>query len=725
MPVAASSTICKLDVSSQAVIDRSDSDPRTICGDKTTKKLKHLHSGSLRPDLGPYFKCQRELYDSGKVALNVEEDGSAFAYYPNGKRAICVSQAQKARRFSAMFFGNEQGSPWLGSINEWGLGKIESAADEGGSIYRFVSTRDAVSVTKKSAETGAVLSTESVPWATAVDDSSFQRIQMPVAASSTGSITLRVCFNRFAKHKAETSRGPGRTGVLGSQPQTTGVILADFRAEKVKHTFVLGIVPPSLFDPSNAGLALLQIKTMRHSDPQQHAEDVRLETAGILERTSAALSRAQSDLTTALPGSPAKKMSTSTRGGGSSSSSALHHQTVNVDPVTGRHLFGTIKDKFAAVTGAAPVTDLDGTFENLTLKLTKNRVEYNVERELAQKVAKANPTFPRLAGSMTNETTGESAKIGIKYLSGKLMLGGESKLKASKGIDDGHNRWFYPKTVQTLSHDEMEDALTRSKAKMFVVCFHAPWDPQSKHAEKLMQVACACAKKFEKSIDFAMVDMAERGALISDRRFVNELAHKYSVTATPWLLVFSKGVLMVSKKMTGFVERLRFETFAKPRALLVEIPGTVVGERGFPYGPENQRRSKNALVRAQVDADHALSGKDAMLLAGRMTPPYGLVFASSEVPYSELEGIRGMVMRRNPGCLFFLIHHDKKHIVCPETQHRLLDNPAGVDYVFRRPLATSRIQSVLAELTHTEFALAGESGHQFWDYLKQLLELKT
>ena len=55
------------------------------------------------------------------------------------------------------------------------------------------------------------------------------------------------------------------------------------------------------------------------------------------------------------------------------------------------------------------------------------------------------------------------------------------------------------------------------------------------------------------------------------------------------------------------------------------------GERGFPLGPDNQRKSKNALVRAQVDTDLALSGKEAMLMAGRMTPPYGLVFASSEV----------------------------------------------------------------------------------------------
>lgn len=81
MPEASSTTICKLDVASQAVIDRTESDPRRICGDKTTKKLKHLHSGRLRPDLGPYFKSIREVYDSGKVALNVEEDGSAFAYY--------------------------------------------------------------------------------------------------------------------------------------------------------------------------------------------------------------------------------------------------------------------------------------------------------------------------------------------------------------------------------------------------------------------------------------------------------------------------------------------------------------------------------------------------------------------------------------------------------------------------------------------------------------------
>ncbi|CAD7930112.1 unnamed protein product [Amoebophrya sp. A25] len=761
MPEALSSTICKLDVKSQSVLDRNDTDPRTVCGNKTTKSLKHLHCRSLRPDLGTYFKAQHEVYgESASTALAIEEDGSGFAYYPSGRRALCVAQSQKSRRFNCMFFEDGPSSRWLGSINEWGIGKVESApktlSGEEAALKIFLTTRDYVQVSSSGGSSSSSSSNRSsfagpnaptdqvdgmnmnlssspsakltgkstggaverVWWSKATDDHSFEKIYMPVVASRTGPpvVSIRVCYNRFAKHLApeNSMRGPGRTGILGNQPQTNGIILVDFRCEKVKHTFVVGIVPPALFDKSHPGLALLQIRTMARSDPAQHAEDVKLESAPILERTAKALESVQASIEERFP-SPDK-----------SRRSISNVREFAKDATTGKTLFGTIKDKFN-VSGAGPSASNSSTIDNLTQKLTKGRIDYNVELELAQKVAKMNPTISRLAGTLTNEVTGESSKIGIKYLSGRLMLGGESKLKASKGIDEGVNRWFFPKTVRILTHDEFETAVMTSKARMFVVCFHAPWDPQTKHAEKLMQVSHACARKFEKNMDFAMVDMAERGALISDKKFVNELAHKYSVTSTPWLLIFSRGALMLSKKMTGFVERLRFETFAKPRALIVELTGTVVGERGFPDGPENQRKSKNALVRAQVDADLALSGKDAMLMAGRMVPPYGMVFATSEIPYADLEGIRSMVRRRNSSALFFLVHHDKKHQICPETQARLLDNaPNGaVDFVFRRPLSTSRVQSVLAELTHTQFHLAGESGHQFWDYLKNLYELKT
>lgn len=150
------------------------------------------------------------------------------------------------------------------------------------------------------------------------------------------------------------------------------------------------------------------------------------------------------------------------------------------------------------------------------------------------------------------------------------------------------------------------------------------------------------------------------------------------------------------------------------------------GERAFPYGPENQRISKTALLRAGVEADLALTGREATQLAARMTPPYSMVFASSEIPYSDLTTIQGVLRRRSPDrSLFFLIHHPQKHQVDHETETRLLNT---VDYVYRRPLATSRIQAVMWDfdsVTATKYEETGESAHMFWERLCALYDNKV
>lgn len=121
----ATTTVCHLRTAAQAVVDNTAQDAQRICGDKTTKKLKHLHSGHLRPSLGPYFQPHVQRYEDGRIGVAIEEDGSGFGYYPSGRKAISVSDHQKARRFSCMIFDDVKGSPILGSINEWGMGKVE------------------------------------------------------------------------------------------------------------------------------------------------------------------------------------------------------------------------------------------------------------------------------------------------------------------------------------------------------------------------------------------------------------------------------------------------------------------------------------------------------------------------------------------------------------------------------------------------------------------------
>ena len=64
------------------------------------------------------------------IVLTTEENYNYFTdtdrYYPSGRKAICVNQWQKSRRFSALVFA-ETGE-MLGSINEWGLGSVQADA---------------------------------------------------------------------------------------------------------------------------------------------------------------------------------------------------------------------------------------------------------------------------------------------------------------------------------------------------------------------------------------------------------------------------------------------------------------------------------------------------------------------------------------------------------------------------------------------------------------------
>lgn len=311
--------------------------------------------------------------------------------------------------------------------------------------------------------------------------------------------------------------------------------------------------------------------------------------------------------------------------------------------------------------------------------------------------------------------------MGIKHWSGRVEF--ETTLKDSKGIPDGLCRWVPPASAPRFSHTQLEEQLATGSPNLLVAILFSPWDAQSVHGVRLAEGLQGRLNAEKSDVFLTLVDMGESGALISERKWTNTLAQKYSVKATPWLLIFRNGTLLESTKLVGFKDRLRYVTLARSRALLVEPPGTVEGERAFPLGPKHALTSQNALKRAKISADTALGGKEALSMLGKSDSAYGFLFVSSEVPFAEIEAIVTLGTKRNPSCLFFLLHHPTMHQFDKEVE-RLANDSSRCTYVFTRPLSTGRIEQVFSKLdcTANKFPDAGMNAQELHEYIKQIAE---
>jgi len=75
-------------------------------------------------------------YADGAPAVLRHVDGSGFAYYPSGRKAVCVSShgtsgTGKARRFSAVIHADKPRSPVVGCFDEWGRGYADGELNIG------------------------------------------------------------------------------------------------------------------------------------------------------------------------------------------------------------------------------------------------------------------------------------------------------------------------------------------------------------------------------------------------------------------------------------------------------------------------------------------------------------------------------------------------------------------------------------------------------------------
>jgi len=196
---------------------------------------------------------------------------------------------------------------------------------------------------------------------------------------------------------------------------------------------------------------------------------------------------------------------------------------------------------------------------------------------------------------------------------------------------------------------------------------------------------------------------------------VNPLVANYGVKEAPWLLMFSRGELVLSENPTGprnggmgFASRLRYMAFAKPRVLVLEPAPSVSAMQSAAasaaYGdsakPVNnfqlQLQTQEVLRRARFDFDLAITTVDATRMALSAQPSYGILLCSSEVGPTVFSEIASRLKERNPKALALICHDQKCLGPLDESMQTLLkaDAPVAADVLYR-PLTKSSFERAL------------------------------
>lgn len=185
-------------------------------------------------------------YADGKPAILRHTDGSGFAYYPSGRKAVCISAcgldgAGRARRFSAIIHNDNARSQVVAVFDEWGLGYADGMPSQDSQPKLLISEK-AITVVDGGKAT-----------------------EVPRSSQKTDSTDLALRINQFL-----TLRHKGRT-------------MLDFQCEGVNHTFTIG----EMHGDEVSGMSLASAKhTLCAQSAQQLQEATeKLETVCGLERT--------------------------------------------------------------------------------------------------------------------------------------------------------------------------------------------------------------------------------------------------------------------------------------------------------------------------------------------------------------------------------------------------------------------------------------------------------
>lgn len=629
-------------------------------------------NGDLRDDYGTYYEIIDVKYGSGKPAVQRQEDGSGFASYPSGKKAVCVSTHHRSRRVSAIVFSDGSslavtvGRPLAGSImpkrtdgailgtfDDWGMGKVECAPNPQTphrGAYEIATVRGQKFVSVTNPSNGAVIT---------IEMSNKKRLE-------ESQLQLRLRLNNFV--------------TIRFDPDSM-VTAIDFSAEGVSHTFLVG------------------------------------EVYGC---------RGKSELKQTTPNGIFSKINLKSQ---SKVDTVNNTMKSDVDGLLDTLKIRTASDKTSlGSTRSMPLLQLEDTAKSLC----DNRKDFTFEHKLRNDCRDQHKPMLRYNFLHGTGPSGPEGKdlTGMKVWSGKCHENAhhDQPVKiplASSG--DGTPAWDKPVSVSEVSSLDLQQMVESSESGKLLICavVLATWamkssNSSSDHAQRLARAAAAeYTRRRQHNIRIVTTDLSEAGAIHStERGWGNPLVKKYGVKSIPWLLLFTRGKCVYSERPgdvhfkmdtfqlgtgsegLGFVSRLRYPSLAKPH-FLVYAPSPSKEQREASLvkirAYDHQLETQNILSRSGFKYEVALSAQDAQRMISAAEPAYGAVIANTAAGAAEVTVAFRQAQKRNKDVLNFLVHCWKSQGEPTEEIRRLAGDSLQCTAVFTRPLTKSALEKELAK----------------------------
>eukprot|EP00930_Biecheleria_cincta_P003181 TRINITY_DN104116_c0_g1_i1.p1 TRINITY_DN104116_c0_g1~~TRINITY_DN104116_c0_g1_i1.p1 ORF type:complete len:696 (-),score=116.01 TRINITY_DN104116_c0_g1_i1:164-2251(-) len=633
--------------------------------------------GELRADLGPIYPLVNLKYSDGTVCVLRQEYGSGFACYPSGKKAVCVMCHHRSRRFSAMLYASSEFNvksavpeksrpPYMRAPN----------AEEAAKRARANRTRSLGVL-----DEWGIGTLESVPDGTGVRGIyEVSATHVTIETGGPRGTRTRVSRESLAGDSlnAETLSLRLANELVVTYDNARGTTAIEFSSSGVVYTFHVGEVwklPP-------AGRE--KVSQLQTTAPAAMFDAIDMAPKlAKLDATCSIMTENASYIKTDLKNSSSCLLSST----GASSLASLQ----------------TMKKSFSETT--MKINTMNVTTESLK-SLTDGRIDWHFEQKLRKKLR--TDVHPQLENTQVPRPMKEG------YLYPQQHPG---KPPANSFV------LYEPISLEQVSCYEVPMRVSSlDGGSLLVILVVASWAKKSQYSSSAhAQVACEAAHAELKAmgedrVQFCVAELSEAGALHSTTKFSNPLVKQYGVREAPWLLMFSRGELVMSENPAGgigFAHRLRYKAFAKPRVLVVEPSPTAQAAQAAAAATaaESEGRLKSTvravnnsqlqletqkvLKQTGFDYDLAISSAEAMRLAAGAQPPYGILLCSSEVGSGVFSDVSSRLKDRNHKAVSFICHDLKALGPLQDDMQQLTLQKDLVTGVLRRPLTKSSLEGAL------------------------------
>lgn len=636
--------------------------------------------GDLRSDFGPIFALVNVEYAEGQPAIQLQEDGSGFALYRSGRKAVCLNCHHRSRRVSAVAYADEEfwqksaayeltspadradskslaskakrtKSRTLGAIDEWGIGVLETIP-EGTTGVRG---RYEVSATHVQVQT--------------VDGRVTKVSRAALAGGVTGEGgTLQILQLRLSPE------------LVVSYDNTRGTTSLEFSCDGVHKVFQIGEVWRPTGTASFGGTQKSSLAPI--TTPMGVLDAITLRSQASLDASNLGLTETSVMLDTTLKIAPGHRLpSTQTL------TSSLSAPTLRVSLDAARSLCDG---------------RIDFTTDIGLKKKLSTEVHPTLQRTQIGKPLREGYTFPeRHPGKPPWPQVVRNPPLTLEALPAYKIL----------------------ELVTELEHQSV----------LLVVLLVASWAmgsnySSSNHARGVCEAALGDlrARGIGDKLRFCETELSEAGAIFSETRWVNPVVKQCKVKEAPWMVMFHAGQMVFSgnpqglseRGGLGFASRIRMATFGKPRVLILEPPPSLTrssstgnienGEIKVNNNYRLQLETQEVVRRMGFEFDLALSISDAVRMIGAVNPVYGILLASSEIGASNFGDLSSRMRNRNPKAASFICHSTKMNGILDESLFALVGGSLAAG-VLERPLTKSSFERAIEgrEVAKTAYPVCG------------------